>query len=229
MDNAFPPTYVIHSGGGFHLYWKLKETFYIQNRKEDIKLWESYLKRLCYAMDGDYNCTDISRILRVPYTNNYKYEHTPLVRIQKYKDVEYDLQELTNHLPPESDIPVKRSKSDINWDAEGFMAKAYQGKPYGEGHRNEVVKEVCKYYANNLPPDSDVYFHVKKFVDECVKEGNYGDINGGVYDERDIKRRVQWAVENRKVNKVLFIEKETDKAVLVMQWLPKDRVEVKGD
>ena len=64
------------------------------------------------------------------------------------------------------------------------------------------------------------------FVDKCVKEGTYGS-EGGVYDERDMKRRVQWAIDNRRMNKVLHIEKETEKGVLVSIWLPKDRVVIK--
>lgn len=230
---GFKPTYIIHSGGGYHLYWKLKEPYYINEgnkSKDDIKSWESYLRRLCFAMDGDMQCAEIARILRVPGTHNYKYEHKPMVKILKHYDVEYNLTDIVDCLPPESDIPKKsRSKSDFNWDTEGFIQKAYAGGPYGEGHRNEVVKEVIKYYANNLPPDADVYFHTKMFVDKCVNEGSYGDINGGVYDERDIKRRVQWAVENRRVNKVEYIEHETEKAYLVTMWLPKDRVVIKED
>jgi hypothetical protein len=59
-----------------------------------------------------------------------------------------------------------------------------------------------------------------------VIKGKYGN-EGGVYDERDMKRRVQWAIENRRVNKVLNIEKETEKGLLVRMWLPKDRVAIK--
>ena len=221
----FLPTYIIHSGGGFHLYWKLKEPFYIQN-KEDIKTWESYLRRLCYVMDGDRSCSEIARILRVPYTPNFKYDHKPIVKIAKETDKEYDLEEIVNLLPPEPEISKKTKSATINWDTEGFIQKAYAGAPYGEGHRNEIVKEVIKYYSNNLPPDSDVYFHSMMFVDKCVKEGTYGS-EGGVYDERDMKRRVQWAIDNRRMNKVLYVEKETEKGVLVSIWLPKDRVIIK--
>ena len=221
----FPPTYIILSGGGFHLYWKLKQTFYIR-KKEDIKTWESYLKRLCYAMDGDRSCAEIARILRVPYTPNFKYDHKPLVKIAKETCNEYDLDEIVQPLPPESDIPKKAGTAPIDWDSDGFIRKAYSGAPYGDGHRNEIVKEMIKYYANNLPPDSDVFFHSMMFVNQCVKKGKCGS-EGGVYDEDDMKRRVQWATENRRVNKVLNIEKETEKGVLVRIWLPKDRVAIK--
>jgi hypothetical protein len=226
----FPPTYIILSGGGFHLYWKLKETFYIQN-KEDIKTWESYLKRLCYAMDGDRSCAEIARILRVPYTTNFKYDHKPMVKVAKETNYEYDLAEIAQLLPPEPEISRRVKKTaiaPINWDSDGFIQKAYAGSPYGDGHRNEIVKEVIKYYANNLPPDSDVFLHSMMFVDKCVIKGKYGN-DGGVYDERDMKRRVQWAIENRRVNKVLNIEKETEKGLLVRMWLPKDRVAIKED
>jgi hypothetical protein len=63
-----------------------------------------------------------------------------------------------------------------------------------------------------------VFFHVKKFVDECVWKGddNYGD--------KDLKRRVQWGIDNRQMYNCVRVEKETDKAVLALMWIPKSRI-----
>jgi hypothetical protein len=231
----FPPTYVILSGGGFHLYWKLKEPFYIEERNPrkqiNIKEWESYLRRLCYAMDGDSQCTDITRILRVPMTHNYKYDHKPIVRVGKFNDIEHNLEDIVQLLPPESDIPRKRSNTPVDWNTDSFMEKAYAGKPYGNPDRNAIVKEVVKYYSNHFSVSRDVYFHVMKFVNECVEQGQIQGANGlegGAYDEVDVKRRCQWGIENRQVYDIIDIEKETDKAFLVKMWLPKSQVKATG-
>ena len=61
----FEPTITVNSGGGFHIYWKLKEPYQIE-KPEDIYSVESVLKRLAASIKADMAATDITRVLRVP-------------------------------------------------------------------------------------------------------------------------------------------------------------------
>lgn len=88
VDKAFHdlpvPTFIIHSGGGFHYYWLLDVPMVISN-EEELRLakklssnWQQVLRTalnsLGYAMDST---ADLARILRVPGTQNYKDASNP--------------------------------------------------------------------------------------------------------------------------------------------------------
>jgi putative DNA primase/helicase len=68
--NALPlkPTMVVHSGGGYHLYWLLNEPKAIA--PETIPFYESLNKRFSEILGGD-SCHSIEHILRVPGTMNW--------------------------------------------------------------------------------------------------------------------------------------------------------------
>ena len=56
------PTIAVDSGGGYHLYWRLKEPA----SKADIAHIEALNKRLVAYLNGDINACDAARILRFP-------------------------------------------------------------------------------------------------------------------------------------------------------------------
>ena len=64
------PTKIIASGSGLHLYFYLREMLFFDDviREEYIKT----LRKLTLYFNGDMNCVDVSRILRLPSTYNKK-------------------------------------------------------------------------------------------------------------------------------------------------------------
>jgi hypothetical protein len=64
----FPPSIVISSGGGLHLYWLLAAPIDAQ----DARI-EPTLKRIVDVLHADPACKDIARVLRPPQTKNFKY------------------------------------------------------------------------------------------------------------------------------------------------------------
>jgi len=69
------PTLVNHSGGGFHAYWILNKPDKVANvGLEDIELIN---KSLLSELGGDSGTHDISRVLRVPGTYNFKLANNP--------------------------------------------------------------------------------------------------------------------------------------------------------
>lgn len=75
-DFSPSPSYSIYSGGGFHVYWILKEPYKI-NSKADIDLIEGLNLTLTKLLGGDPGTQDISRVLRVPGSTNYKLKNNP--------------------------------------------------------------------------------------------------------------------------------------------------------
>jgi len=64
------PTMVVHSGGGFHCYWILEEPVSVE--KYGVKNLENINKAIIKMLNGDYGTKDITRILRVPGSINFK-------------------------------------------------------------------------------------------------------------------------------------------------------------
>jgi len=69
------PTYVNHSGGGFHCYWVLNEPVNVS--KIDIEPLENVNRVLTAKLKGDSGTHNINRILRVPETFNLKLLDNP--------------------------------------------------------------------------------------------------------------------------------------------------------
>jgi P4 family phage/plasmid primase-like protien len=98
--NALPlkPTMVVHSGGGYHLYWALHEPRAIA--PETIPFFESLNKRFAAMLGGD-SCHSIDHILRMPGTINWPDEkkqrlgRTPIpVRLISADGPRYNLEDL---------------------------------------------------------------------------------------------------------------------------------------
>ena len=66
----FQPTLVVHSGGGFHCYWVLNDPLLVSDY--GIDTLEQINKSLSLKLGGDAGTHDISRVLRIPGTFNFK-------------------------------------------------------------------------------------------------------------------------------------------------------------
>lgn len=67
----FPPSMIIDSGGGYHVYWLFRETWAIEEPL-DVQRIEAANKKIALALRGDAACHDIARVLRLPGTFNQK-------------------------------------------------------------------------------------------------------------------------------------------------------------
>jgi len=88
------PTFIINSGRGLYLIWKLRGNKDGEDRNA-LPLWtsiEEYLLEQCKDFNADPSATDAARILRVPFSINSKNGST--VSIISFTDVSYSLYEL---------------------------------------------------------------------------------------------------------------------------------------
>jgi hypothetical protein len=95
-----PPSVIVDSGGGYHCYWLLAETFHIETDQE--REWIDRVQKGWVAFVGaDDGAKDLARMLRVPGTRNYKYAPPRTVHFVQY-DLErtYPLLELVRHTRP---------------------------------------------------------------------------------------------------------------------------------
>jgi len=77
----FEPTIVVHSGGGLHVYWALREPIDLPEAADYAR---QLLRRLACVLGADLNAAEPARVLRVPGTHNRKPEYGAprLIRVE---------------------------------------------------------------------------------------------------------------------------------------------------
>jgi hypothetical protein len=109
---AFPlrPSFGIRSGGGFHLYWLLREP--VVGTTEILKI-KPHLRAICRAVSGDMQSAEPARILRVPETTNIKYNpHQPVVFAAWHPELRYNLHDF-DFLDLEEPAPAKKANGAV--------------------------------------------------------------------------------------------------------------------
>ncbi len=83
------PSIIIESGGGYHVYWFLKEPA----GSEDIPTVEVVNRKLASFLEADFGVCDASHILRMPGTLNHKYNPARTVAVKENTGARYNLEE----------------------------------------------------------------------------------------------------------------------------------------
>jgi hypothetical protein len=94
----FPPSILIHSGGGLQAWWLFKEPWVLENEEETAKAgalatrWIRAIRARAAAKGWDIDSVgDLTRVLRVPGTNNCKIPGKPRpVQLLQINDRRYD-------------------------------------------------------------------------------------------------------------------------------------------
>ena len=130
----FPPTIVVDSGNGFHVYWRLKESMPINTNEDRIRI-ESVLKALARGLNGDLACAEIARILRLPGTLNRKNTPpAPVFIVELEPSRQYSLNDFECLLiKPEASVEKKVNPP-------GWIAEALLGLK--QGNRHETFLKV---------------------------------------------------------------------------------------
>jgi len=120
-----PASLVIETGGGLHCYWLFREAE--AATPEMVTRAEAALRRLADHLGGDPQCAEISRLMRIPGTVNFKRETPVAVRVlQDRPAARYELAELEEWLAEARPLLTRRPKSG-NGAGEPFAAYAGNG------------------------------------------------------------------------------------------------------
>jgi hypothetical protein len=155
QQNVKPePSIIIDSGGGYHAYWLLSETWQLRTADDRQKAVNIQAKWVVFV-GSDLASKDLARVLRVPGTHNLKYDDKPLVDFVRYQpSVRYDLDYLVSLLPqdeapqphaaiaPRVDIADKRLAAYVERAYRDELSSVVLSKD-GEKHptlRNAAVK-----------------------------------------------------------------------------------------
>ena len=142
------PSVIVDSGGGYHGYWLLRDTFILatDSDRERARLLQANWVSL---VGGDHGAKDLARVLRVPGTRNYKPQYAPDFPLVEFVQADferiYTLEELEHaaaHLKSTASTPTPAGKTNGNGQGHDPYATAALRNEIGalmlatEGHRN---------------------------------------------------------------------------------------------
>lgn len=102
----FAPSIIVESGNGMHLYFLFKFPFYLRSPDDFLEI-DAIIRGVTTAYGGDLKAVDCTRILRIPYTLNRKYD-PPLE--SKVIHVDLNLQYDINDFKPYKEFKVRSKK-----------------------------------------------------------------------------------------------------------------------
>ena len=162
-----PPNVVVISGNGLHVYWFLSDVVEFASA-EDRRRFKELLQRLVRFIGGpsavahaDKSVAEVARILRVPYTWNWKRREEPrAVRLLRFQpDAEAKSVAWWGSFLPALPAPPERKKTLPDWDhadanaIQRYVKWAQRGYPEGNRHRDLASAAAWLAREQRLPAD----------------------------------------------------------------------------
>lgn len=125
------PSVLVDSGGGYHCYWLLRETFIIDSSADRKRARESQAQWVIFT-GGDQGAKDLARVLRFPGTRNYKKHYAPNFPEVKFIESNFDrlytLDELDRVMQPASATPQPLPKRNESQRKTKYAQVAYESE-----------------------------------------------------------------------------------------------------
>lgn len=148
-DLVLPPSALVWSGGGFQLYWFLKEPIVIGSEDDRRKAralvegWQEYVRQRL-GRDLDHT-SDLARVLRLPGTINHKNgSSAPVELLELYRERRYHPGDFEDYIQTITPGAKSRGVKDNGRDSQSESgrdgvnpADVLRGVP--EGHRDEML------------------------------------------------------------------------------------------
>lgn len=131
------PSFVLKSGRGVHLYWRLHTPVF----SKEIPKIENLNRRLAAHFLADPAACEAARVMRIPGTRNLKYPSKPKVEISReFSDGRraYNLEDLDQLIPSLESHPPKKTKAELEPEKEKFLLEGVN-----EGERNSALTKIA--------------------------------------------------------------------------------------
>lgn len=223
LDEADPrtikikPTVAIESSPGrFVGLWMIDE-----------QMTEELNQRLSYAIGADKSGWDLTQVLRVPGTRNYKYTSTPKVRLMWGDGPEYTVKELDSRMPRTKRVSSSSGTGD-NEAADLF--RKYQkkfpmwlrrellnGKPKA-GKRSEMFWKIESTLIELGLEEEEVFV--------LMKASPWNKFEGRASEDEQIRREIRKSIEEhlRGSRKVVGEPEEVDQMFRSMDTIERENI-----
>lgn len=155
FDRTIPyPTFIIDSGKGLYLIWKIDED---RNALPRWQAVENYLIDQLKDIGADSKAKDAARILRVPFTVNGK--NGKMVRILNFANIQYKLHEIIR------EYQIEPLKSKPTLTKRRIRKDGLPSYPYGQA--TEKQRRTARWIATDLQialPDFTNYGETANYI-----------------------------------------------------------------
>lgn len=197
-----PPTAIVNSGNGYHVYWLFKEIFYISNEADRnysekvVKGWESYIKEKAFREYGWKfdSVSDLPRMLRAVGTINHKTAERPICNVISFTEERYSPSDFDEYASAHSG-----KKFTGTTETDGFALM-------GTGSGRELIEKCtflqhCRDDAETLP-EPEWYAAITNLAQTADGESIVHEISSpypGYTREETQRKYVHAAQENKPV------------------------------
>ena len=143
---ALRPSAIINTGGGLHAYWVLVAAVPLAG--ESVARIGLLLRKLTVAVGGDLGAAEPARVLRIPGTQNHKYDPPRTVELRHFDPtISYSLEQIEAALASIEDPRARASSSN---------GSSLNGAPFelpneiGEGERNPMLFALARSLHHKL-------------------------------------------------------------------------------
>ena len=154
IENLFfpKPSIIVNSGHGLHLYWLLKNEVYLN--PQNINKLEGLMKEMAVIFGAD-STQDVSRVFRLPFTNNCK--ETEIIKceiIEADYDLKYDIDYLhSNELLKLQLNKIKNAKNAQHNYYDGLFGKL---DSWDTDDRSRIDESIITFLFNIGYSDDDI-------------------------------------------------------------------------
>lgn len=148
----------------------------------DSEVTEELNRRLAYGVGADKSGWDLTQVLRVPGTTNYKYSSMPRVRILWSDGPEYDVKDLEKRLPSVSRETSNIEESDSaevykQWERKmpTWLRRELMAKNATAGKRSEMLWKLNNSLLELGVPSDDVFLLIRASVWNKFADRRNGD------------------------------------------------------
>lgn len=188
------PTCVLWSGGGPHLYWRLKQPML------DLAAWGVMQRRLIRLLGSDKSIHDAPRIMRLPGFFNHKPGRSASTVLWARPDRRFSLSALASQMPAVV-IPSPQQRQREYYTNEEFRvkrARAYLQRvpPAISGQRghDKTLRAACVLYKFGLPEDAALQLFME-WNQRCVPE----------WAEKDLRRKLREAARKAETTRTPIV------------------------
>jgi hypothetical protein len=156
----FPPSIIVHSGGGLHVYWILDAPANLAD-PDTLATVEGAVRELVRVLGGDPNAVDASRVLRIPGTFNHKYGELRPVVLEHYEPTRRyalaDFDQLAPVSEPEREPRAPGSASAGVVDRDRAVALLASTFPAPKGGIHYYILKLAGWFAHSGIAIEDAY------------------------------------------------------------------------
>lgn len=159
------PTMVVESSPNrFQGYWR------IIGDPIPAEVAEDYSRRLAYEVNADKSGWDMTQLLRVPWTRNFKYNPPADVRIISVSPVLVEVNSLENITPPVLGSELESASAQVPMPNPDSIPSA-ENVIYRLKAQNVLDEEFASLYTTEPPLDADWSRILWRFIHKCFEVG----------------------------------------------------------